>query len=442
LREFGSIRASVAGAVLFSLAPFFFFNGIIALSYACEAAASVGFAWLAWRVRRAPSLRGFVGLGILWSASVGLRQSLFFFLTPLFAATLLSSPRGHQAVVRRTAAAAAAATAATAAWFIPMILLTSGGFKGWFGVTQHQSKYTVFFDTFYNRGWPSLIDKVQRLQYYLHFEKILVVVLAGTVLAVAVVRLVRRDARPPGRIPWDIAGFFAIWILPSLLFYATVYDGQGHYPPGYILVLLPGLYGAWALAMDALLRDLEAVPARPWAPRMWTALAIPILMLPAPALANDWDHVYHVEVQSRDDWAANWAQLPNLFPSNDTAILSWGSWGHARYYFPDYVVWGYFPNRNLSGPDWFYVAQSRHHVEDLPPRWPPDLNQDIPSTCRHIVLVDFQLAGENGTSRRIDDNVTIHEAHLANGWRILYFDVDGNHTTINAYIKNLERAYV
>lgn len=426
-REFASRRVAVAAATLFALAPVFLFNGVIALSYACEAAVSTGFAWLAWRMWARPSVRGALLLGVVWSLAVGFRQSLLFFLSPLAALVILAHPWSPRDLARRVLAAAASALATTLAWFLPMVNATTGGYRNWRIAVEGQSKGLVFADTLFNRGWPSAWDKIERLGYYLHFELVLLWVMG--LLLVAACLLSRRPARWTGRAPMGrVTLFLAVWALPSVFFYATVYNGGGRHPPGYVLVFLPALYLTFVLVADAFISAIESGPRWPL-PRAARALPAALLLVPAPFLALEWDGFLDQEVRGNDEWAARWDGLRAEYLPNETAIVSWFHWGHTRWYFPEYPVWGYFEQPEGR----FYLIGSRDHDEVLPPGYPDVLTYPTPPGLRQVILFDFQLAGENGATRRVEPNVTVVEDHLASGWRVLLFRTDDAHPTLESY---------
>jgi hypothetical protein len=431
VREWGSRRVAVAAALLFSFAPAFLFNGVVALSYTAEAAASVGIALLAWRAMQRPSGARLAALGLAWGIAVGIRQSLFLFLGPLVALPLwdpgLRWP-GLMSWLRRAASAGLPALAAALAWFLPMLRL-SGGYAVWKRATDLQSAYVVFADSVLQRGGAALREHWDRLLYFLHWDW-LVLLLGAAALALL-------PARKAGR-PWPRgAGLvLAAWLVPVTLFYLLVFDGWDRGPIGYVLTLLPALYAAAALAADAALRTWKTptLPSR----RALAAVGLLLVLVPLAGLAQGSRDLVRDEAQAHDAWAASWQGLAAAYPANHTAILAWYSWAHVEWAFPDHLAWTYFPSYKVPGKtDWALFFSMQHHEQEAPfiakyVAGPGQLEHPIPATITTIVVFDFQLAGENGSDRKLDPALNVTEARLPDGWRILLFHPDAAHPTIES----------
>jgi hypothetical protein len=52
---------------------------------------------------------------------------------------------------------------------------------------------------------------------------------------------------------------------------------------------------------------------------------------------------------------------------------------------------------------------------------------------KHLVLFDFQLAGENGGTRLVRPEHPVREAFLPNGWRVLVVDTVPGQETLEDY---------
>lgn len=436
-REWGSRRAAVAAALLLSFAPSFLFNGVVALSYTAEAAASVGLAWLAWRALRSPTAGRLAALGAAWGVAVGIRQSLFLFLGPLVLLPLLDPGLrwpGLRPAFRRAMWAGAPALAAALAWFVPMVAL-SGGYAAWKRATDLQSAYVVFADAVWQRGLPALREHWDRLLYFLHWDWLVLLLGAAALATLFALRRSGRAARPW---PRHAGLLLLVWVLPVTLFYLLVFDGWDKGPIGYVLTLLPALYLAAVLVAEAALRALAPPAPTPAARRAWTGVGAVLLLVPLAGLVQGSHDLVRDEVQAHDQWAAAWQGLAASYPPDHTAILAWYSWAHVEWSFPDYLAWTYFPSYKVPGKtDWALFFSMQHHEQEAPfiakyVAGPGQSEHPIPANITTVIVFDFQLAGENGSDRKIDPTIPIEEAHLPSGWRILLVHPDAKHPTIES----------
>lgn len=444
LRELAPPRTALAGAGLYLLAPVLVFNGVVALSYTAEAAASVGLAWLCWRMRRSPRPALAAAIGATLALGAGLRASLVLFITPLAVFACLPRPFEWRALWRRGIAGAAGAAGAGVAWFLPMVYAT-GGLAAWRDTTALQSDWVVFSESVFARGWPALADHSQRLAFYFQAEVILLGLLLGLALLAILAGRGRRASNPLLEIPPGMPSFFIAWLLPSLLFYLLVFSGWEKGPTGYALVLLPGVYALFALLAGALLRRSAGAARHPGASRAVAWLAFPLLLSPAPSLVSAWGPFLEGEVRANDAWVEGWLSVKSHYPPNETAILSWYSWAYAKWYFPEYLMWSYLPTPSQNGADdWILTLETRHRRDDVPfyealQRGPNQTRHVVPEWVRTIVIFDFQLAGENGATRRLAEDLPVEEAYAGTS-RLLLLHPDPSLPDIESYFRYFPNA--
>jgi hypothetical protein len=222
----------------------------------------------------------------------------------------------------------------------------------------------------------------------------------------------------------DAAVFLALWALPALLFYLTVYSGYGNGPSGYALLLVPPIALAACLAGRALVRT---VSPRHAAQAGVAGLALAVAL--AGFLANLHD-VTDGDYRGHDEWVDSWNDLPRSFPASNTSIVTAYNFAHVWYYYPDYQVFEYRPPGKAVGevPDFLMIQEANDH-EAVPDWYDEIADRDTPGPhplregTENLVLFDFQLAGENGGERQLRPEVEYHEGWLPNGWRILYVKV-------------------
>lgn len=443
LRAWGGRRPALAGALLFATAPVFAFNGTIALSYTAEAAAVLAVGLLAWQTSNRPTVPRLLALGATWGLAVGIRQSLFLFLAPVVGLALVGLPLRRLRrpawgpLLRRTTWTAGSSLLLALAWLVPMTR-ASGGLAEVRRATRLQSTEVVFADAVWVRGWPALVEHIERLAYFLHWEARLL--LPVTSLLILAGWLVGRSGRArivPGPWPTSVPLFALAWLGPATLFYLLVFNGWERGPLGYVLTLLPGLYALLVLGADHGVRRI-ASSLPPVAARALAVLALPLLLVPLPGLVVDGHELIQSEVAAHDDWARRWQQLDAEYPAHSTAILVWQSWAHVKWSFPDHLAWTYFPTYQVEGKtDWALVFAMQHREDEgrfiemyqQGPGRPP---HPIPDHVNTIVLFDFQLAGEGGAVRRLHPDLAVHEAHLADGWRILLVHPDERFPTVES----------
>ncbi len=170
--------------------------------------------------------------GLLLGIASGFRQDLLPFLFPLLLVGLYRKPAW------RIAGALALLAAGVLAWYVPSALL-SGGFTAYQQASSAQSDYLLRFSSVLGGGLGALGANLRALWTFLAWA----LAAALPLMAWFIAGLTRKRWRPVlhDRRFW----FLAVWIVPSVLFYAFVHVGEF----GYVFSFLPAalLASAWGL---------------------------------------------------------------------------------------------------------------------------------------------------------------------------------------------------
>ena len=241
-RRFVGQIVSGALATAFAAAPLVWLHGEVAMPYILLAPLSTVLA-LAFRDARGAGARRTVLVSFAFGALGGFRQDMLLFLLPLWLWMLWPATAG----VRLRAVVAF--VVGCVAWLAPTALLSDG------------------LIAYVTRSVGQLIG-ASAISAGTERSIALNAVLIGDslfwgglllLLALLVVGLSRALASLRGqRLPDDgEAGFFALWLVPALLFYLFVHIGEW----GYVLSLVPGIYVllAWLLARSSARERLVAV---------------------------------------------------------------------------------------------------------------------------------------------------------------------------------------
>ena len=426
-RDVAGRAVGLAAAILLLAAPVVYVHGNTANAYTAEMAGSVLVACAAWRTHLEPTQRRLLTLAFTLALAIGVRPSLAIYLGPVAAWGALRPPWNWPSQVRRLAPAVGVGVATCLAWFIPMVRL-SGGYAAWSEANDLQGGQVVFARTLFNSGWPAVAENLDRIGLFLQWELRFVLPLVAAFLVIGLVA--RRFVRAPGSTKAPL--FLAVWLSPALLFFATVYSGYNVGPSGYVLGVLPGLLlGACLLARWALLMV-------PWSPRAVGVAAVLAVLVAANGLATHRYDVADVGYKEHDAWAERWSRLDQSFPPSNSSIVALWNFAHVWYHFPEYTSYNFRPSGEGPGefpvtfvqeaherearPDWYDAAQGR--VEGPHP---------LPNGTKHLVLFDFQLAGENGGPRRVLPEVPVREAFLPDGWRVLVVDTTEDRPNLEDY---------
>lgn len=431
--RFAARGVALAAAALLAATPLLHVHAMTANSYAADLAFSCLVAAAAHWCARDPQPRRVAVLAAVFGVAVGVRQSLALFLGPLVAWAALRPPWTWATQRRRLLPAAGVGLAVGLAWFLPMTA-ASGGVATWRRANALQSD-VVFEHPVWQDPWMLQVN-ADRMALYLQWELQWIV---WPLLVVTALAFLAGRWAPPLRAAMGAAmtrfdaAFLALWGVPALLFYLTVYSGYGNGPSGYALILLPPLLVSAALLVAWALRALPWSQVRP----VGAGLAL------AVALTGLLGHLHEVpdaDYHEHDGWVAAWSGLPAGFPPSNSSIVTAYNFAHVWYAYPDYHAYEYRPPGKAVGevPDFLLIQHA--YQGKATPDWYDEIADRVTAGphplqpgIENLVLFDFQLAGENGGERQVLPEIPVHEAILPNGWRILYVHVTPDRPLLEDY---------
>lgn len=239
-RRFGSRGGALVAAGVYATGPLVWSFGEIAMPYALLGLLSALLALLFWDGRHGRASAR-LGASVAYGLATGFRQDLVVLLGPLWLWMVWPRPR-------EWIPAGAAAGVGALAWLVPSAI-AAGGLAAYLSNVDVQSGRAAAFSVS-ARGVAGAADNIAMIVYSLGWA----LATAVPVLLVAVLaRLVARRPSPGAR-----ALFFALWIIPPLLFYAGVHIGVS----GYILSVAPAFAVLAGLLFDAARRSANRLGRR------------------------------------------------------------------------------------------------------------------------------------------------------------------------------------
>ena len=229
-RRFAGRGPSAVAALGLGLSPIAWTFGETAVPYEILAFGSPALAGAFHVSRGAPSRT--LGASLAFGLLAGFRQDLLIVLGPLW--LWMVAPLAW----RERAAAAAVVLIACTAWLVPSAL-GSGGLAGYASALIAQSGRVETMSPL-GGGAPQLLQNLALSAYGLFW---------GT-LAVGLLLLVRALAAPRAAMRSGDAVFFALWIVPGLVFYTFVHTGD----PAYVLSIVPAIFVLFARWLDSVAR--------------------------------------------------------------------------------------------------------------------------------------------------------------------------------------------
>ncbi len=234
-------------AALFAIAsPNMWFHGEVALTYIVEAFFSALIAFLCWRIYKGEHKYLWLSVIVLGIAG-GIRQNTLVFLFPLWLFSIKGMP------LKKIIASFALLGIVCLSWFIPMIQMAGG--------------YEVYREAFrelwlFNTGYESVFDKgLPRLKLFslIVFRNTLYGLGAGILILGLAAYSIARHKRLK-TIDNSKTLFFAIWILPSFMFYLFIFIHPAN--PGYVLIFIPALLLLTAASVSYMAKELLKINGR------------------------------------------------------------------------------------------------------------------------------------------------------------------------------------
>ena len=313
-------RVGAIGALFLLTSPLFWFYGEIALPHALDALLVTVGAWGLYEVMQGRKPFLYPTIAVIAIAG-GLRQQTLIFLMPVLLFAL------RRVGWRRFFGAGVLGAVVCLAWFVPL-MTASGGVSEYFRVTgAYTRRFQSTTSVFLGAGWWGVRRNVVKLVLYTAYGWSL----AAAPLGVSLIdRLCRRDRT----VRWERVGFLALWIGPSLLYYALVHMGQ----QGLVFVFLPALLLISAEGVDRL-----------WEARaVWGMVAVGTILainsaifclVPEYPLGEGGQRLLTREAVEATDayYGDRFEAIRKTFPPDATAIVA-ASWHHVEYYLPEYVV--------------------------------------------------------------------------------------------------------
>ena len=318
-RRFSGRALSLLLTAAFATDPLLWLHGEVAMPYVLLAPAGTIIALAFLEARGGTALR-LAAASLLFGTLAGFRQDLLLFLLPLWLWMLWPAP------LRARLLAAIALGVACLLWFIPSAALSDGPAR-YIASTLHQ--FTGLPGVSANEGRSVDVNLV--LVGWSLWWGLLLLAPALAVLGLArAAASFRRTALVDARD--GAAVFFALWLLPALLFYVFIHIGEW----GFVLSLVPGCY----TALGWLLRPIVPRLSRPVRLGGGLIVAASAVLGAALFLAGS-DPVFSAESLRAHDRAtdAKTAYIRAHFPADATVVLASAEVLVARYYLPGSTVW-------------------------------------------------------------------------------------------------------
>lgn len=389
-RQFFSRRQALALTLLYLSCPVLLGNSLVALSYTAEGFFGLALAFLGWLVIK--SARAQNQLWPVWlllsaavsSLALGYREGVLVYFLPLYVYALYCLVRHLKAKTSTKMVYLTCWVAIflllTAVWYFPFLKL-AGGWAVYHQAVSLQSRIVIWPNTLWGGGLTA---------FWLNIQVLLVVLFYGFPLGWVVLLffLAKKEAFKASW--WKSSGrFFWLWILPALIFLATIYIRRS----GYVLVILPAFYlllgWAWRKFMPVQRLGLWLI--------LFLANLYFFFWIPQAPLS-------YGEIRRHDRMTADRISLVREnFRPDDTLVLASddfnNGWRQAMYYLSEYHVvrHGWLAKEHMVGiPKLYYLASLDHpcyRIQEGYEHRSRYLNAlTVPPQVKNVVIWDKNMA--------------------------------------------------
>lgn len=249
-KELFNERTGIFSALLMLTSPNFWFHGEVALTYPAEAFFSAIIGLFCWRAYQGNKSYVLISAVMLAVAS-GFRQNTAVFLVPLWMFSVRRE--SYRSIVNGLLLFCIVSFA----WFLPMVMYT-GGLSAYIEAFRELWVFNTGHNSVFQKGLPALKLYSQTIYKFIFFSM-------GAILPVLLLAIYSSIRNHKTRsLSNTKTCFFALWVLPSVLFYLLIFIHPAN--PGYILIILPPLLiiaSAALLNLCGSLRELTKINLAP-----------------------------------------------------------------------------------------------------------------------------------------------------------------------------------
>lgn len=400
-KELFDERTGIFSALLMLTSPNFWFHGEVALTYPAEAffSAIIGlFCWRAYQGKKSYLLIS----ALMLAVAGGFRQNTAVFLLPLWIFSVRKE--SYRSIVNGLLLFCIVSFA----WFLPMVMYT-GGLSVYIEAFRELLVYNTGLNSVFQKGLPALKLYSQTIYNFIFFSMGAIL----PVLLLAIYSMLRNQKM--ALLNNTKTCFFALWILPSGLFYLLIFIHPAN--PGYILILLPPLMIIASAALLNLCSNLRELTKKNLVP----ALFCVILFINTFMFLFSRYPVTLFEIRNNDRNLSALFNILRQFNPQTTVIFISGpiifrSIRHIMIYLPEYTVYQVHIRKGPSGESRkffggehgktvlvkkiplpsrirYFATVSAYDTNTLPPT-PPELS---------VMKVDQNFAIISGPINRVSD---------------------------------------
>lgn len=308
----------VIAALALATSPLFWFYSEIALPHTVDTLLVIVSVWWLYETMRGNTHYLYPAIIVLAVAG-GVRQQTIVFLAPL----VLFALRGVG--WKRFFIAGGLGLLICLLWFIPLVIL-NGGLANYLQIMNtFGNRFQDTTSIFAGAGWLGLRRNIMKLALYTLYGWSLALLPAA---GYGLLRLYRREW--PGH--WEKAIFLALWLAPSLLFYALIHMGQ----QGLVFVFLPALLLVGGYSLKQLFSTRPYLLAGATTVLVTINIAIFCFLPEYPLGPNTQRFLTRDTLVNSDHYFQDrFRAIQENFSPENTLILA-GNWHHVEYYLPQY----------------------------------------------------------------------------------------------------------